>query len=311
MPSQDEQALSTVLDELQEKYDQILTLLESPLNADQNLVENRVPERYSSYLTEFKSTFQRFFALPVSRILALTDYLQEISEISKSIDILNGWANSGNWEESASQLHLFSNSVILFITPIQESFMGNLRIIQHNWLLIFVCLVYQTRTEYPESECASAVSARNSFVRTGLAIRTGHKFESSFMKRLETFLLNRNQNVSELFDSDVVNAQYGFDKSFVAFAAPSMEGKTQSAFVFKDINPLYFPLVDSQPIYKNFRNLSNTLNQCARRDFELLGKQVPTASTLRSTTWFKTRLFTVGFLKTLTEQVQQNDDLTS
>jgi hypothetical protein len=67
------------------------------------------------------------------------------------------------------------------------------------------------------------------------------------MKRLETFILNRNQKVSELFDSDVLNAQYGFDKSFVAIAAPSMEGKTQSAFVFKDIKPLYFPLVDSQP----------------------------------------------------------------
>jgi hypothetical protein len=37
--------------------------------------------------------------------------------------------------------------------------------------------------------------------------------------------------------------KYASETAFVALAAPSMKGKSQSAFVMKQVLPLYFPLL--------------------------------------------------------------------
>lgn len=69
---------------------------------------------------------------------------------------------------------------------------------------------------------------------------------------------------------------------FVALAAPSMEGKTQSAFVLEDVRPLYFPLsivndqtykqissseqFKTQNIYENYKSLTLALYRYANED---------------------------------------------
>jgi hypothetical protein len=79
-------------------------------------------------------------------------------------------------------------------------------------------------------------------------------------------------------NSDYLN----FSSYFVTLAAPSMEGKTQSAFVFEDVRPLYFPLsivndqtykqigssehCKTQNIYENYKSLTLALYRYANED---------------------------------------------
>ena len=71
------------------------------------------------------------------------------------------------------------------------------------------------------------------------------------------------------------------DRSFIALAAPSFEGKTQSAFVFKNLRPLYFVAnsqlmpennLRTQSIYKNYRSISVTLLKFANDDYNFIKK---------------------------------------
>ena len=72
-----------------------------------------------------------------------------------------------------------------------------------------------------------------------------------------------------------------FDYSFVALAAPSYEGKTQSAFVMRNVRPLYFvtdsKIIESkslttqpQPIYDNYQSVSAALLRYAKIDYNLI-----------------------------------------
>ena len=68
--------------------------------------------------------------------------------------------------------------------------------------------------------------------------------------------------------------------TFIALAAPSLEGKTQSAFVFEDVLPLYFPLQISedaeqaQAIYRNYASLSTAVEKNAKKDLmNFIGKE--------------------------------------
>lgn len=137
-------------------------------------------------------------------------------------------------------------------------------------------------------------------------MRNARQFHESFYKKLELFLIDRNANISEIFGEEVVAGHYAFEKSFLALAAPSMEGKTQFAFVCREIKPLYFPMSEigesTQPIYLNFKDLAMTLYKCARKDFETLGHRVRTASLLKRE-FDDRKLFTLGFLKSLTSNV--------
>ena len=85
------------------------------------------------------------------------------------------------------------------------------------------------------------------------------------------FQLNRKVKGQKLLTTE------SLDGTFVALAAPSLEGKTQSAFVFRDIIPLYFALNATekkekvQNIYLNYGSLNATVEACARRDLNTLG----------------------------------------
>ena len=79
--------------------------------------------------------------------------------------------------------------------------------------------------------------------------------------------------------------------TFVALAAPSMEGKTQSAFVMKDVIPLYFPLSEALPasgvnapqkIYATFKELAKLLFKSAETDLKDLNKIPPSAGELKN-----------------------------
>lgn len=64
-------------------------------------------------------------------------------------------------------------------------------------------------------------------------------------------------------------------KFFVALVAPSLAGKTQSAFVMNFVKPLYFSFDPKneykvQYIYKNFSSLSTCLKYCAEKDLGIL-----------------------------------------
>ena len=154
-----------------------------------------------------------------------------------------------------------------------------------------------------------AIDALKAFVRVGEAIRKDTGFEGSFSKTLELILANSDQNIAELLLPELLGQSIVSKGSFFAFAAPSMDGKTQFAFVFREVKPLYFPMSEtqkssdkpSQPIYLNFTNHAVTLLKCAKADLELVGpNNAPSASTLKSQHQHK-KLYVLGFLKKLAE----------
>lgn len=84
-----------------------------------------------------------------------------------------------------------------------------------------------------------------------------------------------------LLGIDADNESYKFSKAFIAIAAPSLEGKTQFAFLLKRIRPLYFALgaksdsdpdttVANQPIYLNFKDLNRTIEEFAKYDLKVI-----------------------------------------
>ena len=56
-----------------------------------------------------------------------------------------------------------------------------------------------------------------------------------------------------------VDYQYSLDQLYIALAAPSLTGKTQSAFVIRSKLPLYFVSRTSQLINKPFNSLTGSL----------------------------------------------------
>ncbi len=122
---------------------------------------------------------------------------------------------------------------------------------------------------------------------------------------MEEFLLDRNANVSILFEEEEIPENLDLDSSFLALAVPSMEGKTQFVFVCERIKPLYFPISQlskaSQPIYNNFRSLAKTLHDCEHADLIALNHQVPSATELRQV-YHNVDLFTLGFFKALAQK---------
>ncbi len=101
------------------------------------------------------------------------------------------------------------------------------------------------------------------------------------------------------------------ETTFIAIVAPSMEGKTQSAFTFKHVRPLYFPLsgtdpnsVTCQPVYVNFASLSGMLIKCASKDAYSLPFNVTIKYLKNSNT---NKYWTLGFLKALVDNAGKCD----
>lgn len=106
------------------------------------------------------------------------------------------------------------------------------------------------------------------------------------------------------------------NRSFVAIAAPSMEGKTQAAFTLRRVKPLYFPLseaasgldcVYNQSIYRNFHPHALVLKDCAESDEKVIRTYTSTTSLL--STHIAKKFWTLGFLKRMVEVSQLNFDM--
>ena len=105
-----------------------------------------------------------------------------------------------------------------------------------------------------------------------------------------------------------------FDTTFVALAAPSLEGKTQTAFTLRRSNPLYFPLNAAcsgesklQEIYVPFIDHAVFLRGLAVKDLEAIRTEtslegfVPTVNDLK-TTYRDEPLFVLGFFAEIMRQ---------
>lgn len=113
------------------------------------------------------------------------------------------------------------------------------------------------------------------FCKTGKIIReTG--YEKTMMSKIEKILCGDVEVLNDLLKAIEPFTDESLDGTFVALAAPSLEGKTQSAFVFEDILPLYFALQATenakkpQEIYLNYASLNAALEHFAKRDLETL-----------------------------------------
>ncbi len=155
----------------------------------------------------------------------------------------------------------------------------------------------------PELVESKAREELNRFIRVGKMIRDDPQYRETNIGKIETILDNFEVECGAL--SEIENLTY--TSTFLALAAPSMEGKSQSAFVFQDIRPLYFPISEAYPsdavvpqfIYANFRQIVVALHEAAAVDVKGTNYVAPTASDLllkpHITFW------TLGFIKSLIE----------
>ena len=127
-------------------------------------------------------------------------------------------------------------------------------------------------------------SALRGFVDTAEIIRK-YSYEESIASKVEQILLGNEDVLKELVDGlNSERVTYDFSKSFIALAAPSLEGKTQFAFLLKHVRPLYFALgaVEditlseiTQSIYLNFAKLNQAIEKCANEDLTTIRKNSP------------------------------------
>ena len=134
-------------------------------------------------------------------------------------------------------------------------------------------------------------------------------------------LTDKQETCGKLFQELVKkNSKLSASTAFIALAAPSFEGKTQSAFLDGDVKPLYFSFVNRvenpQSIYMNFIEISNKLKALAEEDMKTIEQFVPCSkedsrASLQeriSTTFLyqnpAIKLWSFGFLKALAENLK-------
>jgi hypothetical protein len=159
----------------------------------------------------------------------------------------------------------------------------------------------------------NALEALDHYIKTAEYIRSDEHFEDKIVSKLEKYILDPDSCVRDL--SGGVETNHSAQKSFFAIAAPSMDGKTQSAAVFDELNAFYFSLArHDQLIYKNFAPLSCTLETIALHDVETI-KNIPGRSSESGVfisaqeiqeNFTKISLWTLGFIVYLVKDAQQN-----
>ena len=138
-----------------------------------------------------------------------------------------------------------------------------------------LCLVFPFKPLKQDEE-ESVKSALKCYVDTAKIIRSTN-YEGSVADKLECIidgdfdLLKRQVGLK---DDDTT---YDLSKAFITLAVPSLEGKTQLAFVLEKIRPLYFGFLDYyahrrdiQPIYLNFEYLNMCIYDSAEEDVKLI-----------------------------------------
>ena len=117
-------------------------------------------------------------------------------------------------------------------------------------------------------------------------------FENSIAEKLEKIIQGDFESCQTLVGlDDLDKSRYVLSKSFVSISAPSLEGKTQFAFVLEKARPLYFALgvTDdyyagdhaTQPIYLNFKDLNKYIQDFAESDLKSILNLEPRADLKR------------------------------
>ncbi len=157
------------------------------------------------------------------------------------------------------------------------------------------------RPELVESKAREELSR---FIRFGKMIRDDPKYRETNIGKVEAILSDFEEECDAL--SETKNLIY--DDTFIALAAPSTEGKTQSAFVFQDVHPLYFPISEAYPcddalvsqyIYANFRQFVVALQEAAAVDVNSINYVSLAASDLLLKS--EDPLWTLVFIKSVIE----------
>ena len=165
------------------------------------------------------------------------------------------------------------------------------------------------------SDDAAERKALQKFIETGAEIIDDPNYNSSILRQLDEILSNAESWVKDQFESSSGMKLYSADRAFVALAAPSMEGKTQSAFTLRMVKPLYFPLSEARPsgfvsqsIYVNFNAHVHELFHCSQLDLKLMGRYTLEEVTAENLELFckKTRSWTLGFLMELVDRNSSN-----
>ena len=155
--------------------------------------------------------------------------------------------------------------------------------------------------EYPLQK--PFIDALEEFISVAEKIRLDQSFEGSNLDELDKIFSDKQVRINQMFRDNIGQETLELSQSFFALAAPSLEGKTQSAFVFRRILPLYFPLshhnqyysITPQHIYQNFKNHADTLAKYAMDDLMILPSANLNATTLRNLHKNK-KLWVLGFL---------------
>lgn len=151
----------------------------------------------------------------------------------------------------------------------------------------------------------------NQYINTAELIRQDRSYKRKIVYKLETHILKTAACIRSLSRR---HRGHSAKTAFFAIAAPSMEGKTQSAFVFKRLKPLYFPLsTGSQLVYRNFSALSIALKQYAEADLQAIkqserytrGTPFISASSIQNQ-FMDVKLKTLGFLVQLVRDARAN-----
>ncbi len=178
-----------------------------------------------------------------------------------------------------------------------------------------------------EIAARNAREALDHYLSTGSKIRlNASTFKNSPLGLLERILVNKEADCLKYFRSISPRLPFFTETSFFALAAPSLEGKTQSAFVLEAVKPLYFPLSKAVPsshrasqfIYNNYSGLAVALSNVAQADEVYLkdlarqrgidfsdanGARITDASSLEK--FSNAPLWTLGFLVGLLEYLNQ------
>ena len=127
----------------------------------------------------------------------------------------------------------------------------------------------------------SSRSALKGYLDAAKLIRSNN-FENSIADNLERIISGDFDLLRRLAGLGANDNTYDLSKAFITLAVPSLEGKTQFAFVLEKVRPLYFALgaincpttsdIKAQPIYLNFENLNRSIQEFAQEDIKLIWK---------------------------------------
>jgi hypothetical protein len=156
--------------------------------------------------------------------------------------------------------------------------------------------------------------ALDEYIERGDAINCSDNYGQSNMKKVDEFV----HSPSDFFERHgaellIPPNSVTFDRTFVALAAPSLEGKTQTAFTMRGANILYFPLCAASPgegkmqkIYAAFRDHSFYLRGLALKDISNISfnddEEVGPSATFLKEDCQNESFFVLGFLYEIVKQ---------